>query len=141
MERGSISEFRLIEQMCWRPSLELLVAHQDNADRTPVNRAGLEAACFTVNPEVRFILESRCLRGKSRLEAIFYKLRCRDAVEAHDAAMANALMILRTQNQQFNGKSFVTQMGHDGVDVKESRRVLAELIEREIIYPPHATEL
>ncbi len=138
---GSVTEYRLIEQMCWRPSLELLVAHQDNAPRGPLLPAALEGERFAVSPDVRFVLQSRNLKGSNRLEGIGYKLRTADTVEEDDVGLVAALQLLRTQNQPFDGASFLMQMGHEGIDAQKARHVLAELVEREILYRPHPTEL
>jgi len=136
-----LAEYRLIEQMHWRPTLELLVAHRDNPPRAPIDGDAIDAEHFAVNPEVRISVETRGVRGAKRIEGLSYKVRSGEPVAVSEPAHVAALLILSDQDMPFSGGSFVSVMAQDGVGGASARRVLQELVARDVVYRPHATDL
>jgi SAM-dependent methyltransferase len=136
-----IDRYKLIEQVCWRPSLELMIAGEDNLRRKPLQQNEVDPTFFAVNPEVSFHAETRNLHGLQRVESISYKLRLREIVQVPKGALGTAVFILRDQNLPFTGKAFAEIMEQKGIPPDQARAVLMELLERDVLYRPHRSEI
>lgn len=136
-----LDQYRLLEQACWRPSFELVAAHEHNVPRRPLELKDVDGAALAVNPDVSFSLETRNLHGAQRIESLSFVLRRREAVTIPKGPFSTALLVLRDQNQPFTGDSLVKILGEEGIDGQVARTVALELLREEILYRPHATEV
>jgi hypothetical protein len=84
-------------------------------------------------------VETRNLRGTQRVERISYRLRVRPAVTL-TGRTASVLLMLRDQTVPFLGKDLIQKLSADRIDRDAALEVLAELLQREIVFCPHPTE-
>lgn len=136
-----LDRFKLIEQAFWRPSFELVAARDDSAPRRPLAPREIDGAILAVNPDVSFTIETRSPRGALRIDNLSYTLRKRDPVTVSDGPFSKALLVLRDQNMPFTGAGLVKLLGEEGVAEDLARAAALELLRREIVYRPHATEV
>ncbi|NTV52214.1 MAG: class I SAM-dependent methyltransferase, partial [Candidatus Firestonebacteria bacterium] len=134
-------QYRLLELIRWRPSLECLVSHMGNEPRRPLRPEQIPKASFRVNPEVSFSLETRNLKDAQRLESISYKIRAQETVTVTNRNLAKALMVLRAQTQPFTGDSWFSVMAEEDLAQSEAAALLLYLVENDIAYRPHSHDL
>ncbi len=111
-----------------------------NGSREIPPREQWASTSFALNPEVSIETETRSLRGNQRVERLAYKLRARPPVQM-GGLMASVLLAIRDQTTPFKGKRLIEQLRGAGVDPDHALAVIADLLEREIVFAPHTTEL
>ncbi len=131
----------LVEQLCWRPKLELVAAHEGNGPRADETAASLGKAMLCVSPEVRFRTEVRNVLGGQRLEKLFLQIRGQAAIPIEGGPMATALVLARDAEGTFTGASFFDKLAKRGVPADVASEVLLELWRAEVLYAPHAVDL
>jgi SAM-dependent methyltransferase len=134
-----LQRYQLVEQLSWRHQLFLVACQQDNRPRQLPGRDQWAAQPFALNPEVSIHVETRNLRGSQRVERITYTLRSHPPVQVGGLS-ASVLLSLKDQTVPFQGKHLMEQLRNKGVDRAGALNVIAELLDREILYSPHATE-
>jgi hypothetical protein len=131
-----LAQYRLVEQLCWRPRLEPLLCHEGNGPRAPVERARARDVTLAVSPEVAFEVRTRCHHKALRTEAV----SCRDGAgepAVLETPLAIAALLLREQTEPFPGRSLLTQLGRHGMSPEAALDVVMELLARGIVYAPH----
>ncbi len=127
---------RLVEQLCWRPKLELLLCQPGNGPRPPPTREALEATLLAVSPEVTFDVRTRNLQGSQRTEAI--TLREGTAPPSPlDGPLGVAALVLRDQLEPFRGGALVTELARFGLSRDAALEVIGALLARGVLYAPH----
>jgi SAM-dependent methyltransferase len=134
-------QYKLIELIRWRPSLECLVSHAQNTPRKPLPPDRIPSASFRVNPEVSFSLEIRNLKDAQRIEGISYKIRAQEMVPVQNKNMAKALLVLKGQTKPFTGDSWVRVMAEEGISKNEACSLLLYFLDNDIVYRPHPNDL
>jgi SAM-dependent methyltransferase len=134
-------QYKLIELIRWRPSLECLVSHAQNTPRKRLLPDGIPRASFRANPEVSFLLEIRNLKEAQRIEGISYKIRAQEIVPVQNKNMAKALLVLKGQTKPFTGESWIRVMAEEGIAKNEACSLLMYFVENDIVYRPHPNDL
>jgi hypothetical protein len=134
-----LQRYQLVEQIRWRPQLSLVAGTSENSPRELPPRAEWPSLSFAMNPDVSLEVETRNLRGTQRVERIAYRLRVRPAVTLAGLT-ASVLLMLRDQTAAFPGKDLIQRLSADRIDRDTALVVLAELMQREIVFCPHPTE-
>jgi SAM-dependent methyltransferase len=130
---------QLVEQIRWLPQLSLVAGTLDNRPRQLPPRPEWPARSFALNPDVSIEVETRNLRGTQRVERVSYRLRVRPAVTLTGLA-ASMVLMLRDQTASFLGRDLIERVRADGIDRDATLDLLADLLQREIVFCPHPTE-
>jgi len=130
---------QLVEQIRWLPQLSLVAGTSDNSPRQLPPREQWSSLSFALNPDVSLEVETRNLRAAQRVERISYRLRTRPAVQL-TGLTASVLLTLRDQTAPFPAKDLMQKLRADRIDREQVLEVLADLVEREILFCPHPTE-
>ena len=136
-----ITRYKLIERVCSRNSFEVILSRDDNVSRRPLSTLELDKSSFAVNPDVTIICERRNLRGMQRVESLAFKLRHRQAVKVAKGPFATGLLALEGQTEPFRGETWVQAMAKSNLGPAEARGVLMELVNQEILFRPHDSDL
>ncbi|MCP3892151.1 MAG: class I SAM-dependent methyltransferase [Desulfobulbaceae bacterium] len=138
LELNEMDQYRLIEQLFYRPQLELLLSISGNKPRASLREKKIPKAIFAIGHHVSFILETRNPHGSVRIEGLSYKIDNDDSVKLPvTGPLATAILILKDQNLPFSGESLLKALNDNGVSPKEGRSVIVELLARGIIYRPN----
>ncbi|MDG1478551.1 MAG: class I SAM-dependent methyltransferase [Myxococcota bacterium] len=133
-------QYRLIEQICWRPSFQMVISHAENSPRPGYDTKEVRSTLFAVNPEVSYSLETRSIRGAQRIESLSYRFGRDENVRLKKGPMTTALMILKDQNMPFIGESLIKVLADEGVSAQNAIRAISELVELNLVYRPHLSE-
>jgi len=136
-----VDRYRLLERITEQNAFELVLAHEDNPARAPISQENVKRLSFALSPDIAIAVETRTVRSGQRTESLSYRLRHRDPVVVSDGPLATALLLLREQIGSFQGTDFVVALLKNGVAQQTAVSVLTELLDREIIYSPHETDL
>lgn len=135
-------QYRLIEQVTWQPSLQLLIGHEDNSPRRAFDVNAIDLDAYAVNPQIQFISEHRNHPSGKKREALLYRRYAdeepRICLEVNQLI---ALSILSEQFDPFTADAFLAVMQEDGVDNAGAVEALRFCIEEGILYRPHLTDL
>ena len=131
---------QLVEQICWRPQLSLIAGTTENSPRQLPPRDQWPSLSFVVNPDVSLEVETRNLPGSQRVERISYRLRVRPPVTP-SGLTASVLLMLRDQTAPFAASDLIAQLRKDRIGREAALEVLADLVEREILFCPHPTDV
>ena len=132
-----LAQYQLVEQLCWRPRLELLLCHEANGPRAPLERQRVLETVLAVSPEVAFEVRTRSLHHSLRTESVSYREGAGEPV-ALEAPLAVAALLLREQTEPFPGRALVTQLARQGMRAEAAVDVVMALLARGIVYAPHA---
>jgi len=138
---GPLEQYKLIEQLFGRNAFEMILSRGDNTPRRPLDAAEMDTSFFAVNPDVCIVCERRNLHGAQRIESLAVKLRHREPVGIPRGPLATALLALENQREPFPGEAWVEAMGRLEMPGGEARAVLAEFVNREIVFRPHPREV
>jgi hypothetical protein len=134
-----LQRYQLVEQIRWRPQLSLVAGTGENSPRQLPPREQWPSFSFALNPDASIEVETRNLRGTQRVERISYRLRVRPAVQL-TGLTASVLLMLRDQTVPFLGKDLIKKLSADRIDRDTALDVIADLLQREIVFCPHPTE-
>ena len=140
LTRSPREQWRLVDELTWRPRLELLLGHPQNGPRPPMSAAELDATILCVNPEATFTLERRFLRGAERTEASTVRVRRQDPLHLGPGPAARAAALVGESPEPFLGLDLVQALVREGFDEAQARGASLILVEREVLYRPHPTE-
>jgi len=135
----ALQRYQLAEQLGWRHQLFLIACTKENGPRELLPTAQWSTQPFALNPEVSIQVDTRNLRGKQRVERIGYTLRSQPPVQVGGLSAA-VLLWLKDQTVPFQGKHLMEQLRNKGIDRAGAISVISEMLDREILYSPHATE-
>ena len=135
----ALQRYQLVEQLSWRHQLFLIACTEENGPRELPPTAQWATQLFALNPEVSIQVDTRNLRGSQRVERIAYALRSQPPVQVGGLSAA-VLLWLRDQTVPFQGKHLMEQLRNKGIDRAGAISVISEMLDREILYSPHATE-
>jgi len=138
---AAVDRYRLLERVTEQNAFELLLTHTQNAPRERISQDEVKRLSFALNPDISICLETRTVRAGQRIESLSYRLRHRDAVVVSEQPLAEGLLLLRDQNGSFQGADFVVAMLKQGVTQEISTNILVDLLDREVLYSPHDTDL
>jgi SAM-dependent methyltransferase len=134
-----LERYRLVEQVSWRHQLALVAGTAANALRAHPPRDQWAELWFAMNPESAIVVELRTLRGAQRVERLTYKLRAREA-QPVTGLTASVLLTLKDQTTAFQGAELIRGLAGSGIGAAQALDVLGELLDREIVYAPHASD-
>ncbi len=137
MQLDEVSRYKLVDQLTWPASYELVLADRENGARRRPTPAETDQTIFQVNPDVTFLLEKRNLSGSQRLETLTYKVRHLEPVQVDRGGLATAIVTLENQMEAFSGESWIEVMAEGKMDPHAARALLVDLVDREILYIPH----
>jgi SAM-dependent methyltransferase len=135
---SAIDRYSLVEAVAYRPMLDLVVGHAENALRPEISPAAIDDAMLAVSPDVSFTVETRSLRGV-RPERVVVKRR-RKSMVFSAAPLAAAVLVLRDQSAPFRGTELIKALAGFGVSARDARAVGAELLRTEVLYAPHPAD-
>jgi len=135
----ALQRYQLVEQLSWRHQLFLIACTEANGPRELPPTAQWATQLFALNPEVSIQVDTRNLRGSQRVERIAYALRSQPPVQVGGLSAA-VLLWLRDQTVPFQGKHLMEQLRNKGIDRSGAISVISEMLAREVLYSPHATE-
>lgn len=136
------NRYKLIEQISWLPSLELVIGHVENEPRETFDANAINNNAYAVNPEISFILESKNHRSGKRPESLMFKRPSdEEPVICADINQLIGLSIVSEQTEPFTGDAFVEVMAQDGVPREPAIKVLEYLLDQEVLFRPHLTDL
>jgi hypothetical protein len=135
-----LQRYQLVEQLSWRHQLFLIACTSQNAPRQLPPREEWARQWFALNPEVSIQVETRNLNGSQRIERVTYTLRSQPPVQVGGLS-ASVLLWLKDQTIPFQAKQLMEQLRNKGIDRAGALTVLAELLDREVLYSPHPTEV
>ena len=142
MTLSDLDLYRLVEQVTWQQSLELVIGHQENEPREVFDANEININAYAVSPEVSFYLESKNRRTGKNIQSLTYKRGSDEhPVVCTDISQVTALAILSEQFEAFTGDAFVQVMGEDGVAEQDAISSLEYFVAQGVLYRPHLTDL
>jgi len=132
-----LQRYQLVEQISWRHKLSMAAGTVDNGPRQLPLPAEWSTIAFVVNPEVSIEVQTRNLKGSQRVEQVSYRLRTLPGVTL-TGLTASVVLALRDQITPFQGKELIKNLG---IDRDRALEVLADLVQREVLFCPHPTEV
>jgi SAM-dependent methyltransferase len=133
--------FATIEQLAQPLRHELYLARPENERRELPDRSEWKSQLFACHPEVRFEVSSRNLWCENRVEGVAYVRRDGERVEIPSGPLAHAVFLLSSQSEPFYGETLFNELATLGLNEADSCSLIADLMARELIYSPHASEL
>jgi len=140
-ELSELDQYRFIEHLCWQNAFEMILSHDDNAPHAPLSIEAAPNMTFCVNPDALIICERRNLRGAQRVEGLAYALRHREAVRVSKGPFASGLLALEHQIEPFTGDEWARAMAQSNMSPEVAYAVLMELVQREVLFCPHACDI
>jgi SAM-dependent methyltransferase len=137
----ALAQFALVDELRWRPRLELIVARPENEPRFPPPPEQLATTMLAVSPEVSFQTSLRNLRGDSRVETFSYQLRANPPVAVTAGFLASALLLVRDQTRPFRGDTLTNALQNAGATREQAASVVWQLVAGEILYCPHPADV
>lgn len=135
---NEVDRYKLVEQITWQKSLELVIGHKDNNKRAAFDTKEVNKTLFAVNPDISFNVESRNYREGKRMESITFKRPgSEEPIVCLNVAQVKALTIFCDQFQPFTGDSFIDIMKSEGISEKEALKALSYCLSQEVLYRPH----
>lgn len=119
---------------------ELYLCKAGNGARAPLTNDELPDGIFAVHPESVIRVDTRSLWCSTRIESIAIVTRSGEELPLPKGPMATAGMILRDQNEPFEGKTLLAALEQEGISPSGSRECLQRLIQIEALYRPHAVD-
>lgn len=135
-----LAQARLVEQLAWRPCLEVILTHQGNTLRAPPVRATLEQTVFAMSPEAVIATSTRNLWRDQRIEEVSLRIRHAEPFTVEHPALAHACYLLKDQTAPFDGASFIKICGQEGLAPEVAASALLELVRLEAVFTPHAVD-
>jgi len=130
------AQYRLVEQMCWRPRLEVLLTREGNGPRPPLGALDLQQATLAVSPEVAIEVSTRNLRGSQRLESVTVREGAAPPRPV-TGVLGVAMLAFRDQTVPFPGGALITDLGNQGVGREAAIDAILQLLSRGVLYAPH----
>lgn len=130
-------QYKIIERLFERPSLELIISKGTNIPRSPIPVETIAGLNFCVSPEVSFSVEKRNLNGFQRIETLNFKVKTKEPQQIANGLLAQAALMLVDQNTFFSGSEMIDALIEKGATKVESITVLVNLLSLNIIYCPH----
>jgi len=130
-------QYRFLEMVLCPAGLELVLAQQDNAPRSPLVEAEIERTIFRVSPEIVIGTGVRQTPAGQRTETLDLKVRDREPVPLGAGPTAAALLALRDWEGDIPGRALLKKLGRLGMDAATGTAVVMELVRVEALYRPH----
>ncbi|QDU66044.1 class I SAM-dependent methyltransferase [Engelhardtia mirabilis] len=141
LERPVRQQWKLVDELTWRPRLELLAARAGNAPRAPLTAGELDSAILCVSPEASFESERRFLRGASRTESCSVRVRRGEPLRLGPGPAARAVALVTETPVPFLGLDLVQALVREDFAEAEARAATLALVQAEVLYRPHPTEV
>ncbi len=135
-----VRQFALVDELAFRPSLEVLLCHPDNRPRAPIDPRQFAREALAWNPESCLCVERRNLRASQRIESVRLTVRRRDPVTLGPLTARIALLI-EDQREPFLFGELVQLAAKQGILADGARKAALELIELDGLYRPHVADL
>jgi SAM-dependent methyltransferase len=130
--------FAMVEELAFRPKLEMVLCAPGNGPRAPLSGQELAESSLLVNPEVSFITTTRSVPAGARVEDLKVRIRTNEPRGFESGLVSSALLFLKDQRGAFRGKELVSLLGKNGVSTSMAQQLLADLVGIDILYVPHA---
>lgn len=135
------ARYALVEQLARPASHELYLGHAENEPRPAPADDAWESELFACHPEVQFEVRTRNLWRGQRVETVAYVLRDGERVELPGGPLAQAAFLLANQSEPFYGRTLFSELHDRGMTQEAATSLLRDLLFRELVYRPHASEL
>jgi SAM-dependent methyltransferase len=122
-------QYRLIERLCYRPKLTLILTQQHARPRARLASAAIGEAVFRRNPQLKPI--------EIDAETV-YRLRARRPVSPASACIGQILQLDVVRTGSFSAQEIADHPGLTGFDRDEVSQALFTLEADEWLYRPHA---
>lgn len=129
--------YALVDELAWRPKLEMIVCGAENEPRPPTPRADLMKTTLCVSPEVSFQTEVRNVHGGQRVEQLSIRVRQGRPIAFDNGVAASALLFLKDTTAPFKASELVHLLGKNGVPRDDALDLVSELVRVEVLYAPH----
>jgi SAM-dependent methyltransferase len=132
--------YALVDQLAYRPSLELRLVRPENGPRAAFDPERSLAEPLAWSPETRLTVERRNLRSGQRIETVQLTVRRRPPLVLQDAA-ARVALLLEDQQQAFLLPDLMAAAAQHRLHPKVVRRTVAALVKAEALYRPHLADV
>ncbi|MCC6407886.1 MAG: class I SAM-dependent methyltransferase [Planctomycetes bacterium] len=136
--------FALVDELAWRPSLELVLALPGNAPRAPLDANARDDEPLAWNPEASLRIERRNLRDRERVESLALQVRRREPLKLENGPLAQALLALEHQREPVRLGAVVRALGERSLAAPmaraTARAAALELLRLEALYRPHLAD-
>jgi len=122
-----LQQYGLIERLCYRPKLSLVIARQGNCARSPLDRVSVAQTCFLINPQLKPLVEA---------ETPGYRLRQQPSCGV-DPLEQRLLALAASYSTGFRGVEMADRLGKTGETVNTVYDLLWKLERDEWLYRPH----
>jgi len=130
-------QFALVDQLAWRPKLELVACHVENGPRPlPVDGAALAKGTLAVSPEVSFRTDVRCTATGHRIEHLSIELRRGTRIPVAAGPLATAVLVIKELTGPVPAEQLVRALQAQGVGREPALATLLELVRAEVLYTP-----
>ncbi|MFT7677561.1 MAG: SAM-dependent methyltransferase [Planctomycetota bacterium] len=129
--------WKLVDELFWRPSMELVLCKPGNQPRAQVTGKALLKEPLCLSPELSFQREQRHVRGSVRVEHLRLRVRNRESFDVHNGPAAQALLLLADQTDAVLCEDLVRALAEGGIGSAEALSAIEKLIELEVFARPH----
>ena len=126
----ALDRYRLIERLCERPKLSLIVVPEGVKPRRALTEAALHETVFCLNPQLKAI-EADGVQ--------MWQLRNQPPATANGQLTASLLQHAREIGGDFSAESMIVRMVTEGFQAEAVRECLIRLQAAEWLYRPHAS--
>jgi SAM-dependent methyltransferase len=124
----TLDRYRLIERLCERPKLTLIVVPEGGRPRSPLTISGVDEAVFRLNPQLKAI---------QRNGRLLWQLRNQPPTAAHGRLAENVLNAAQALDRDFTAESLTQHLKQQGLNSSHVRECLFRLEAAEWLYRPH----
>ena len=132
--------WKLVDELFWRPSMELVLCKPGNRSRPQVSGEALQGTPLCLSPELSFQREQRHVRGSVRVEHLRLRVRNQESFDVPNGPAAQALLLLADQTESFLCEDLVRALGERGIGSTEALAAIKGLIELEVFARPHMVD-
>ena len=129
--------FAMVEELTFRPKLEMVLCAPGNGPRPRLSGEELAASTLLVSPEASFITTTRSVPAGARVEDLRVRIRGGEARRFDGGLVSSALLFLKDQRAPFRGQELVSLLGKNGVDKATAQQLLSDLVHIELLFAPH----
>ena len=130
--------FELIDELCWRPSLELVAVGPRARAREATGR---EDEWLAWSPEATLSVTRRPLASGERVEQVELQVRTRERSPLPTDGTAQVALLLERQSTPFARRELLGEAVHNGLSHEAANTAIDALLAEEALYRPHAADV
>lgn len=126
---NEVDQYRLIERLCFRPKLTMVVSRREDKPRMPLQAAQVESTRFTLSPQLT--MEADDANGE------VCRLRSR-RIDLDDHPLSRPIIAQAAHlSDGFSGRQLIDRLTGQGKDSQLIIQGILYMVEQELLFHPH----